>query len=65
MEMYLRRCYTEDIKGSENLTIFKSKILIWKPDKCHCRLCKTYLHKLFFHFFYLSFVLQSFKVGSC
>ena len=32
----------EDIKLSNNLKIFKSKIKKWMPD-CPCRLCKTYL----------------------
>ena len=33
----------EDIKNSESLEIFKSKIKKWKPD-CPCRLCKNYVH---------------------
>ena len=32
-----------DIKDSESLTIFKTKIRKWKPEGCTCRLCKHYL----------------------
>ena len=32
-----------DIRKSENLYIFKSKIKTWNPESCTCRLCKEYL----------------------
>ena len=32
-----------DIKSSTTLRIFKNKIRKWKPDKCPCKLCKTYV----------------------
>lgn len=32
-----------DIKNSCNLDIFKRRIRTWSPDKCPCRLCKTYI----------------------
>ena len=32
-----------NIKDSETLNIFKSKIKMWVPEKCPCRLCKTYI----------------------
>ena len=33
----------EDIKQSESLDIFKSKIKHWVPLRCPCRLCRIYL----------------------
>ena len=33
----------EDIKNSESLLLFKSRIKDWKPTGCTCRLCKTYI----------------------
>ena len=38
----------EDIKKSESLLIFKSKIKNWKPQGCTCRLCKDYVFNLGF-----------------
>ena len=32
----------ENIKSSESVDIFKSKIKNWVPEICPCRLCKTY-----------------------
>ena len=32
-----------DIRISETISVFKSKIKKWKPDCCKCRLCKEYL----------------------
>ena len=32
-----------DIKSISDILIFKRKIRLWKPDKCPCRLCKTYV----------------------
>ena len=32
-----------DIKVSKSLKEFKLKIRLWKPDKCPCKLCKTYI----------------------
>ena len=37
-----------DIKESNNLQEFKTKVKKWKPDDCMCRLCKTYIHNLGF-----------------
>ena len=31
-----------DIKSISDILIFKRKTRLWKPDKCPCRLCKTY-----------------------
>ena len=33
----------DEIKASSNLVEFKNKIKKWKPNKCPCRLCKTYV----------------------
>ena len=32
-----------DIKLCGNLNLFKNKIKSWVPDKCPCRICKTYI----------------------
>ena len=37
-----------DIRDSKTLQEFKHKIKKWKPDKCPCRLCKTYIKELGF-----------------
>ena len=34
------------IKISQSLLEFKQKIKMWRPTKCPCRLCKTYIHGL-------------------
>ena len=36
----------ENIKSSESVVIFKSKIKKWIPEICACRLCKTYVIRL-------------------
>ena len=36
------------IKNSKSLFTFKKEIKKWKPDKCPCRLCKTYIKDLGF-----------------
>ena len=33
----------DNIKKSESLHVFKTKIRRWKPHGCSCRLCKTYI----------------------
>ena len=33
----------ENIKSSESVDIFKSKIKNWVPEICPCQLCKTYV----------------------
>ena len=33
-----------EIKLAENLDLFKEKIKKWGPKRCHCRLCKVYVH---------------------
>ena len=38
----------EDIKASETVAEFKTKIKIWIPDNCPCRLCRTFVPKLGF-----------------
>ena len=38
----------KDIKDSESLDIFKSKIKKWIPSECPCRLCKTYVPQVGF-----------------
>ena len=35
--------FPNEIKSSAPLTVFKQKIRRWKPDKCPCKLCKTYV----------------------
>ena len=35
-----------EIKSVDNLTAFKRHIRNWSPNKCPCRLCKTYIHHL-------------------
>ena len=32
-----------DLKSVKTLPEFKRKIKLWKPDKCPCRICKTYI----------------------
>ena len=38
----------KDIKDSESLDMFKSKIKKWIPSKCPCRLCKAYVPQVGF-----------------
>ena len=38
----------QEIKVSENIAIFKSKIKKWTPSHCPCRLCRTYLPQIGF-----------------
>ena len=33
----------ENIKSSESLNVFKSKIKYWTPNHCSCRICKSYI----------------------
>ena len=33
----------ENIKSSESLKVFKSKIKHWTPNHCRCRMRKTYI----------------------
>ena len=37
-----------NIKDLNNLSAFKQAIKKWKPEKCPCRLCKTYIPNLGF-----------------
>ena len=37
-----------NIKESTSLLEFKTKIKRWKPNKCTCRLCKSYIYNLGF-----------------
>ena len=37
-----------DVKISQSLSIFKSKIKQWVPHNCPCRLCKEYIPQLGF-----------------
>ncbi len=39
------RIIPNDIKVASSLKEFKSKIRNWKPTKCPCRLCKTYIYR--------------------
>ena len=38
----------ENIKSSKSVDIFKSKIKKWVPERCPCRLCKTYVNQVGF-----------------
>ena len=38
----------ENIKSSESVDIFKSKIKNWVPEICPCRLCKTHVNHVGF-----------------
>ena len=38
----------KDIKDSESLDMFKSKIKKWIPSECPCRLCKAYVPQVGF-----------------
>ena len=38
----------QEIKESDNIAIFKSKIKKWTPLHCPCRLCRTYLPQIGF-----------------
>ena len=33
-----------DIKSTGNLNSFKEKIRNWGPKRCHCKLCRQYVH---------------------
>ena len=35
-----------DYKKLESFSKFKKKIRSWKPDKCSCKLCKTYIKQV-------------------
>ena len=35
-------------KNLPNFSVFKNRISKWKPENCHCRLCKTYIYKVGF-----------------
>ena len=35
-----------NIKFSESLNIFKSKIKYWTPNHCPCRICQTYISQV-------------------
>ena len=37
-----------NIKNSNSLQEFKTKIKYWTPTECTCRICKTYVHNLGF-----------------
>ena len=37
-----------DVKESDSLQIFKTKIKRWNPNNCKCRLCKSYIYNLGF-----------------
>ena len=32
-----------DLKEAKSLKLFKSRIKLWKPENCPCKLCKTYI----------------------
>ena len=38
----------ENIKSSESLNVFKSKIKYWTPNHCPRRICKTYVGQVGF-----------------
>ena len=38
----------EEIKQSKSLNSFKKKIILWIPNACTCRLCKTYVPNMRF-----------------
>ena len=37
-----------EIKNSESVKIFKTKIRNWEPKHCYCYLCKAYVNNLGF-----------------
>ena len=37
-----------DLKNSDSLDSLKSRIKIWWPEECPCRLCKRYIHQVGF-----------------
>ena len=37
-----------EIRNSESVEIFKTKIRNWEPKDCSCYLCKTYVNNLGF-----------------
>ena len=39
---------SENTRNSVTLSVFKTKIKIWVPHNCPCRLCKVYVPELFF-----------------
>ena len=39
---------SKELKQSETINVFKSKIKQWKPTNCPCRLCKIYVDKVGF-----------------
>ena len=38
----------KEIKDSDNIDVFKTKIKKWVPKNCPCRLCKVYIPQLGF-----------------
>ena len=38
----------EELKNSSSLQVFKNKLKEWKPTRCPCRLCKTYIQHVGF-----------------
>ena len=48
-----------EIRNAESLNIFKSKIKLWKPVSCPCRVCNNFIHGVGFCQYYLVNVLLS------
>ena len=36
----------QSLKNKESVDSFKTAIKTWKPDRCPCRICKTYLQNI-------------------
>ena len=36
----------KNLKVCKSLDDFKNSIKSWRPDNCHCELCKTYIQRL-------------------
>ena len=38
--------FPQSLKNKESVDSFKSAIKRWKPDRCPCQICKTYLQNI-------------------
>ena len=48
---------SKNIKSSESLNFFKSKIKYWTPNHCPCQICKTYIGKIYLFIVPYQFVI--------
>ena len=44
-----------ELKQCKSLELFKARIKNWIPENCPCKLCKTYLHRIFVLFYFFDY----------